>query len=231
MTEPWQYDESIQVGTDYQDENEVRAYDQHMQKLRDVDMEANEIQKALALLPDAIVWEIGTGTGECALAIAPGVKQVYATDISPVMLAYAHRKAKQRGIDNLRFEKGGFLSGFRPDHPVDGIITQLALHHLPDYWKARAFDLMAEQLCPGGRLYLRDVVFPSAVDDYDAFFRTVIDGVKSKAGNAVAQQTIEHIKREFSTLDWILEGMIARSGLKIIQKDNQGFLSIYVCEK
>jgi hypothetical protein len=36
---------------------------------------------------------------------------------------------------------------------------------------------------------------------------------------------------EFSTLDWILEGLIARSGLRIVEKDNEGFLSVYVCEK
>jgi hypothetical protein len=36
MSYPWQYDETIQVGTDYRDVNEVRAYDQRMQDLRDV---------------------------------------------------------------------------------------------------------------------------------------------------------------------------------------------------
>lgn len=36
MNNPWQYDETIQVGTDYRDENEVRAYDRRMQTLRDL---------------------------------------------------------------------------------------------------------------------------------------------------------------------------------------------------
>ncbi len=231
MPHPWQYDESVQVGTDYRDEKEVRAYDRYMQKLRDVDKEAKEIAKALAVGPDFTVWEIGTGTGECALAIASQVEFVYATDVSPVMLEYACRKAEQRQISNVRFEKGGFLSGFRPDRPVDGIVTQLALHHLPDFWKARAMDGLARGLRPGGRLYLRDVVFPSAIDNHDAFFRTAIEEVKAKAGDEVAEQTIQHIKEEFSTLDWILEGMMTRSGLRIIEKGGQGFLWVYVCEK
>ncbi|MBN1142727.1 MAG: methyltransferase domain-containing protein [Deltaproteobacteria bacterium] len=231
MAYPWHYDESIQVGTDYQDENEVRAYDQRMQRLRNVGREVEEIQRALALSSEATVWEIGTGTGECALALAPRLQQVYATDVSPVMLQYASRKAAHRGIRNISFENGGFLSGFQPDGPVDGVVTQLALHHLPDFWKTQALDAIATRLRPGGRLFLRDVVFPSGIDNYDDFFSKIVDGVRSKAGNDFADKTIQHIRKEFSTLDWILEGMMARSGLKIIQKDYQGFLSVYVCEK
>lgn len=231
MKYAWQYDETIQAGTDYRDPEEVSVYDERMLMLRDVDAEVKDIQKALSLSKDSTVWEIGTGTGECALALASGVKHVYATDVSPAMLEYARRKVERRHVRNVTFEEGGFLSGFRPDHPVNGVVTQLALHHLPDFWKSRALAAMAGSLRPDGRLYLRDVVFPSATDDYNAFFKTVIDEVRSHAGDNVAQETIRHIKTEFSTLDWVLEGMIARSGLRIVEKDCQGFLSVYVCQK
>ena len=231
MNHPWKYDETIQIGTDYRDQNEVNAYDQRMQKLRDVSAEVNEIKDALSLSSNSIVWEIGTGTGECALALANAVEHVYATDVSLDMLDYAHHKAEQRGIRNVTFERGGFLSGFRPANPVDGVITQLALHHLPDFWKSRALASIASCLRPNGRLYLRDVVFPSSVGDYDTFFKMVIDEICSQAGEDVALQTIQHIKTEYSTLDWILEGMIVRSGLRIVEKGSKGFLSVYICEK
>jgi ubiquinone/menaquinone biosynthesis C-methylase UbiE len=231
MNPPWQYDETIQVGTDYRDPKEVSAYDERMLKLRDVDAEVKDIQKALSLSTDSTVWEIGTGTGECALALAVGVRHVYASDVSPAMLDYARDKAVRCHVGNVTFGVGGFLSGFRPDHPVNGVVTQLALHHLPDFWKSRALAAMAGSLRPGGRLYLRDVVFPSTTDDYDAFFGMAIDEVRSHAGDEIARQTIQHIKTEFSTLDWILEGMIARSGLRIVERDRRGFLSVYVCEK
>lgn len=231
MNYPWQYNQNIQIRTDYSDPKEVAAYDQRMQKLRDVNAEAKDIQKALALSSDSIVWEIGTGTGECALALADTVKHVYATDISPTMLGYAHHKAEQRNICNVTFEKGGFLSGFRPHCQVDGVVTQLSLHHLPDFWKSRALTIIARFLRPNGRLYLRDVVFSSTVEDHDAFFKVIIDEIRSQAGDEVAQQTIQHIKTEFSTFDWILEEMIARSGLKIVKKEGKGFLTVYVCEK
>lgn len=231
MSYTWQYDETMQVGTDYRDQDEVSAYDDRMQKLRNIDTEARDIQEALGLSIDSTVWEIGTGTGECALALAHSVTHVYATDISMTMLEYGRRKASQRGVRNITFAEGGFLSGFRPKHSVDGIVTQLALHHLPDFWKSRALVGIANSLRPRGRLYLRDVVFPSATDDYGVFFEKVIDEVRSHAGDEVAQQTVQHIKSEFSTLDWILEGLITRSGLKIVEKNCKGFLSVYVCEK
>lgn len=231
MRQPWQYDETIQIGTDYGDPKEVAAYDRRMQKLRDVNVEVKAIQKALSLSSNAIVWEIGTGTGECALALAATVKQVFATDVSSAMLEYAHHKANQRRIGNVTFENGGFLSGFRPRYPVDGVVTQLSLHHLPDFWKFRALTIIADLLRPKGRLYLRDVVFPSSIDDFDAFFKVVTDEIRSQAGDQVAQQTIQHIRTEFSTLDWMLEGMIVRSGLRIVEKDGKGFLAVYVCEK
>jgi len=231
MNTPWQYDETAQVGTDYRNASEVAAYDERMKKLRNTGAEATDIAKALNLSANSTVWEIGTGTGECAIALCGVVKHVYATDISPAMLDYARQKANQRGITNVTFSDGGFLSGFRPDNPVDGVVTQLALHHLPDFWKSRAITAIANRLRPQGRLYLRDVVFPSAIDDYDVFFQTVIEGVRSHAGDDVAEQTVQHIKNEFSTLDWILEGMITRTGLTIIEKRQEGFLSVYICEK
>jgi cyclopropane fatty-acyl-phospholipid synthase-like methyltransferase len=147
------------------------------------------------------------------------------------MLSYARQKAEQRGIDNVAFELGGFLSGFRPAGQVNGIVSQLAFHHLPDFWKSRALATIEQKLSKGGRLFLRDVVFPSEIDDYDAFFEEVVNRVRSQGGDEFAQRVVQHIRAEFSTLDWILEGMIERNGLRVIRKDVEGFLSVYVCEK
>ena len=231
MAHPWQYDETVQVGTDYRNSDEVRAYDERMQRLRDPGMEADEIREALRLTKDSVVWEIGTGTGECACRIARSCRQIYATDVSPVMLAYARGKAEERKIPNVIFEAGGFLSGFQPENPVDAVVSQLALHHLPDFWKFTALSGIAAKLRQNGRFFLRDVVYPSQRDDFDAFFGQAIEEIRQKAGEDFIPHTIEHIKREFSTLDWILEGMIERSGLKVIRKNVSGFLTVYVCEK
>lgn len=231
MNYPWQYDETTQVGTDYRDPQEVAAYDRRMQQLRSVEAEVEDIRKRLALAPTSTVWEIGSGTGACALALASHVRHICASDISPAMLEYARQQAARRGVRNVSFQSGGFLSGFRPAQPVDGVVSQLALHHLPDFWKFRALGNIAACLRPAGRLYLRDVVFPSSSVDFDAYFQEAIDGVRSHAGDEMARQTIEHIRTEFSTFDWILEGMLARTGLTMVTKTCQGFTTVYVCEK
>ncbi len=60
MEYPWQYDETVQVGTDYRDDSEVRSYDQRMQRFRDVEREVDEIREALLPSPESAVWEFGT---------------------------------------------------------------------------------------------------------------------------------------------------------------------------
>lgn len=231
MNHPWQIDETIPVGTNYFDEKEVQAYDKQMRHLRDIEKEMAGLINDLGISKDFMVWEIGTGTGKCALVLARACKQVYATDVSETMLKYAQRKAGKKKITNILFEKGGFLSGFQPPMLVDLIISQLALHHLPDFWKSRALSVIAGKLKPGGKFYLRDVVFSSGINDYESYFQSFIEGIRASAGDKVADETILHIKEEYSTFDWILEGMIERAGLKIIKKDNQEFFSTYVCER
>jgi len=70
MNPPWQYDETIQIGTDYRDQQEVSLYDERMLKLVDIDAEVKDIQNALLLSTNATVWEINASTGECAFGLA-----------------------------------------------------------------------------------------------------------------------------------------------------------------
>ena len=48
----WLYDEFRQIGTDYESDAEIEAYDLRMQKLRDVQNEAKETLCLLDLKPD-----------------------------------------------------------------------------------------------------------------------------------------------------------------------------------
>ncbi len=231
MAGTWIYDESVQVGTDYGDERIALAYDEDMGRLRDIAQEVDAAATALCVNEKATVWEIGTGTGEMALGLAARCAKVWAIDVSPAVLALARRKAIARGYGNVEFGIGGFLEGFAPSQRVNAVISQLTLHHLPDFWKLVALRRLARFLLPAGRLYLRDVVYPGDLEDYDAFFSQVVDEVRNKAGERMAQETSEHIRKEFSTFDWVLEELLRRAGFRIVEKEVQGFLVTYVCTR
>jgi ubiquinone/menaquinone biosynthesis C-methylase UbiE len=202
-----------------------------MKKLRDIETESKSIRELLKIKASDIVLEIGTGTGELALNISQYCKNVVAIDVSKSMINFARTKAKSRNKKNIKFYNAGFLTYENRNELFDIIITQLALHHLTDYWKMVALKRVYGMLKHEGKFYLRDVVFPSTVQDYDVYFANIINGLKESAGNKVAEETEIHIREEFSTLDWIMEGLLKRVGFQIEDIQYDGFMASYLCKK
>lgn len=229
----WHYDEMQHTGADFADSKIVKAYDDRMQRLRNIPQEIEIAQSALQLTPDQTLIEIGVGTGEFAIALSERCKQVIATDISSTMLEYAREKAAARSRTNIRFVQAGFLTYEHQGEPVDAVISQLALHHLPDFWKMIALKRIDSMLKKGGKFFLRDVVFPSNLEDYDPFFDRAVDHVRQAVCDDMASGMANHIKKEFSTLDWIMEGLIYRAGFSIVQKNQPGgnLMATYLCVK
>lgn len=228
----WLYDEMKQVGVDYTDTKEVQAYDPGMQKLRNTKKEAEDFINYVGLTAEQAVLEFGAGTGELSIEIARHCKMVYAVDISPVMLEIARKKAESHDINNIKYCHAGFLTYERQGEPVDVIVSQLALHHLPDFWKLVALQRMNAMLKEGGKLFLRDTVYSFAVEDYKSFFDNLLNGIEQVAGEELALDTKIAIRDEFSTCDWIMEGLIKRAGFTIDTMNYQdGFLAVYVCIK
>lgn len=80
-------------------------------------------------------------------------------DLSPGMLDSARAHVQQVGVDNIRFVQDDFsrLSQI-PDQSADGVISTLALHHLPtDQHLRQCFQQIARILRPGGAVYLVDL--------------------------------------------------------------------------
>ncbi len=230
MTIPeWQYHEPDHPGADFDALAEI--YDRNMMKFRDVKGEIGEILDFLDLQSDQKVLEIGTGTGEFALAAARVCARVYAVDLSAGMLRYAEKKAKSRGISNVEFLPGGFLTYQHPS-PVDAVVTQIALHHLPDFWKQIALLRIADMLKQGGRFCLRDVVYSFDPRDHEGFIERFISRANAMAGSEFAGHFTAHVKNEYSTLDWIMQGMIERARFEIAKVEYQeGFFALYLCTK
>jgi putative AdoMet-dependent methyltransferase len=227
----WYYDEFKQIGVDYTDCEEVQAYDLRMQKLRDIESEFNSIRELLNIKSTDLILEIGTGTGELALKFSAHCRKVVAIDVSKKMIDFAKMKAESQKKANIEFYNAGFLTYEDYDETFDVIVTQLALHHLPDYWKMIALRRVYGMLKEDGKLYLSDVVFPSTILDYDSYFNEIITDLKKSAGDKLAKETEIHIREEFSTLDWIMEGLLKSAGFCIESVKCDGFIVDYLCKK
>lgn len=207
----WQWDEMQQVGTDYADVAEVEHYEQRMGEFRDLPAENAAILALLALREGSHVLEIGTGTGHFACEAARAGHRVTALDVSPVMLQYAEARAKSERLTGIDFQHAGFLTFTVAPATFDAAVSVMALHHLPDLWKAAALHNIYRVLKPGGRFLLGDVVFSSADPDPRVQFDAFLDALPQ----AVREEAAEHVAEEFSTLDWIMEELLARAGFAL----------------
>ena len=100
------------------------------------------------LHPDMEVMEFGCGTGSTAIAHAPYVKHIHATDISTRMIEIARRKAAAEGIENVTFEQSGIDELHVPDQSLDAVLGLSILHLLED--KEAAIAKVHRTLKPGG---------------------------------------------------------------------------------
>jgi len=79
-------------------------------------------------------------------------------DLSPGMLAQGEAYVASRGLRNVRFSTGDItdLKGLMPAS-VDGVISTMALHHLPSHdHLRRCFREIKRVLKPGGAIYIAD---------------------------------------------------------------------------
>lgn len=228
----WYYDEFVQNGTDYTDEEEILNYDRNMDKIRDIREEMETMLRLIDLQPEEQVLEIGCGTGEFSIELSNYCREITALDISPGMIEFARDKARSRKRDNIKFINGGFLTFDPAEKQFNVIVTQLVLHHLPDFWKLIALKNINSMLKPDGKLYLRDVIYSSDIDDFDAFFSQTLHNIPEEAKDIMKDDYVHHIKEEFSTFDWVMEGLLEKAGFRIEESHYQDdFMASYLCRK
>jgi SAM-dependent methyltransferase len=168
--------------------------------------------QAMGIGAQSTVVDLGAGTGQFALAIAPHVRRVIAVDVSAPMVA----RLRARGVEAVH---AGFLTYEHSGDPVDALVTRNALHHLPDFWKALALTRIAEMLSAGGVLVVKDLVF--SFDPAEA--KVALEDWFSSAPRDPAQgwtadELSEHVRTEYSTFTWLFEPMLERAGFDISEK-------------
>lgn len=230
MTSPvWEWDETIQRGTDYASPAEVRAYDERMGAVRDVAREIDCILAFLSLSPEDVVLEIGTGTGSFARAASRRCREVIALDISAAMLQYAARCASEEGLTNVSLRQAGFLSYRHEGEPVAAVVSQLALHHLPDVWKFVALKRINQIIRPTGKLFLTDVVYR---DDMEQAPSEFMENLVYSWPESLRPAMARHVAHEFSTFDWTMRELLKRAGFTLLGVDFEDCcLAHYLCSK
>lgn len=113
--------------------------------------------------PDAGVLDIATGGGHTAIALAPHVAHVVATDLTPPMLESAREHALTRGAANIEFAVADAEALPFEDRSFDIVTCRIAAHHFPrpELFVAEVARVLRE----GGTFVLQDQVVPEDPGD------------------------------------------------------------------
>jgi ubiquinone/menaquinone biosynthesis C-methylase UbiE len=116
------------------------------------------------------VLDVATGAGHTALAMAPQVARVIATDLTPEMLAETSRLAAERGLGNVETRTADAEALPFADATFDLVTCRLAFHHFTR--PERSVHEFARVLKPGGTLGFADniaVEDPAGAAAYNAY--------------------------------------------------------------
>jgi predicted methyltransferase len=122
---------------------------------RDAWQKPHEVIQALTLKPDAIVADIGAGTGYFSVRFARMLPQgrVYGVDTEPAMVKHLAERAKREGLNNVIAVAGKPRDPRLPER-ADLIVFVDVYHHVED--RERYFRDLQKALKPGGRVAVID---------------------------------------------------------------------------
>jgi ubiquinone/menaquinone biosynthesis C-methylase UbiE len=109
---------------------------------------------AMALAPDAVVADIGAGTGYFSFRLSERVPlgRVLAVDIQPEMLSILHVRMASKGVDNVVPVRGAFDDPNLPAGAVDAVLMVDAYHEFSHPWEM--MQGIVSGLRSGGRVFL-----------------------------------------------------------------------------
>ena len=117
------------------------------------------ILTAAAIGPDAVVVDVGCGTGLVTLPAARMCRTAIGLDASATMLERLTEHARAAGVENVSLIHGDMRRLPLPDASVDVVVSCYAFHHLTDDGKELAAAEAFRVLRPGGRMVTVDMMF------------------------------------------------------------------------
>ncbi|MGB8437146.1 MAG: class I SAM-dependent methyltransferase [Burkholderiales bacterium] len=156
---------------------------------RDAWQKPAEVIRALALAPNAMVADIGAGTGYFSVRLARAVPQgrVYAVDVAPGMVQHLKSRAEQEKLANLVAHLAA-TDDPRLPQPVDLVILVDTYHHIGD--RERYFRKLRASLTATARLAIIDFRPDSPVGPRHG--RIAPDAVKAELARAGYRFATEH---------------------------------------
>ncbi|GAC1497575.1 MAG: class I SAM-dependent methyltransferase [Bradyrhizobium sp.] len=210
LARDWYYNERRQIGLG----SAVASIDDRHD---DRDLRARATLTMLGVQRGWRVADIGCGNGVLACEAALIGAEVDAIDISPAMLALAEIQARDRKVA-IRTQAAGLLSFAYEPNSYDLIVSEFALHHLPDFWKAVALSRIFCALKPASSFYLRDIVFTGNLDGRERDVEQWAD-FNIKNHDFSRHSVVTHMRDENSTFGWVIERMLTDAGFALVSAD------------
>lgn len=135
-------DERAHAGAEHLDAGHVAGYERKAgyDPTEDIDVLLGH-----GLDGNALVLDMGPGTGVFATAVAPHCGRVIVADISPAVTAVLRQRIEARQLTNVEVVEAGFLSYQHEGPRLDVIFSRNALHQIPDFWKGIALQRLSSE--------------------------------------------------------------------------------------
>ena len=161
--------------------------------------------------PNAVVLDVGFGTGTLTTKLYEKGCTLYGQDFSARMIELAKEKMPDAVLIQGDFSKG--LDTALREKSYDFVISTYALHHLDYAGKLSLIRELTDCLNPGGRLLIGDVAFETNAD---------LDACRLKAGDEWDEDEIyfirDEMKKAFPEMEY--EKISECAGLMTLQRDS-----------
>jgi SAM-dependent methyltransferase len=164
--------------------------------------------------PNWLALDIATGGGHTALAIAPHVARVVATDITQPMLQAAREFVLAQGAADIDFRPADAEDLPFADTAFDLVTCRIAAHHFPH--PPRFVAEVVRVLRPGGLFLLQDQVTPEDREaaDWITAFEKRRDPSHNRAlsrdqwlallaAQGLSVETVDRFEKRLSLVKWV----------------------------
>ncbi|MFP6905125.1 MAG: class I SAM-dependent methyltransferase [Verrucomicrobiota bacterium] len=141
-----------------------RTYDRvnHITSLGFSSRWRNQCASHLAYKPDAVIFDLMTGMGECWPSLLPGLTsgRIVAIDFSEGMLYHAHARKTKLDTERVQIHQADVLANEFPEASADHIICAFGLNTLTPGQIAQLGVEIARLLKPGGTYSILEISVP-----------------------------------------------------------------------